>query len=75
MKKRRIRPLSIQVSITASFTAAAMAIMILLSILLYAQFAGRMKQTAVENGEQLIGQTVINLEDYLRNMRRISDAI
>ncbi len=75
MKKKKIRPLGIQVTITASFTAAAMAIMLLLSLLMYAQFASRMEQNAVENGEQLIGQTVINLEDYLRNMRRISDAI
>lgn len=29
----------------------------------------------MENSQQLLNQTAINLEDYLRNMRRISDAM
>lgn len=39
------------------------------------QFAKREEELTIESSEQLLNQTAINLEDYLRNMRRISDAM
>ena len=66
---------SIQVTISISFTVLSVCSMCFLGIMLYEQFVSRMERTAVESTGQLLGQTAINLEDYLRNMRRISDAM
>ena len=60
-------PKSIQVTISVSFTITAVCIMCFLGILLYQQFARKT--------ELLLNQTAISLEDYLRSMRRISDAM
>ncbi len=49
--------------------------MCFLGVLLYQQFARKTKTLYAENSEQLLNQTAISLEDYLRNMRRISDAM
>ena len=49
--------------------------MCFLGILLYQQFARKTELLYVENTEQLLNQTAISLEDYLRSMRRISDAM
>jgi two-component system sensor histidine kinase YesM len=43
--------------------------------MLYKQFAREEETLTMEKTEQLLNQTAINLEDYLRNMRRISDAM
>lgn len=66
---------SIQVTISISFTVLSVCSMCFLGIMLYEQFVSRMERMAVESTGQLLGQTAINLEDYLRNMRRISDAM
>lgn len=34
-----------------------------------------MEDMTTQSAEQLLNQTAINLESYLRNMRRISDAM
>ena len=62
-------------TISVSFTAVAMLGMGILGISLYNQFANRMEDMTVQSSEQLLSQTSINLETYLRNMRRISDAM
>ena len=49
--------------------------MCFLGVLLYQQFARKTETLYAENSEQLLNQTAISLEDYLRNMRRISDAM
>lgn len=71
----RIKSQSIQMTISVSFTAVAMLGMGILGISLYNQFANRMEDMTVQSSEQLLSQTSINLETYLRNMRRISDAM
>lgn len=43
--------------------------------MLYQQFVNKTKHITIERTEQVLSQTAINLEDYLRNMRRISDAM
>ena len=58
-----------------SFTVVAVICMLFLSVLLYRQFVNRSEQMNRETSEQLLNQTVINLEDYLRNMRRVSDSM
>lgn len=66
---------SIQGTIAVSFTIISVCIMCFLGVLLYQQFSRRTKDLYVENSGQLLNQTAINLEDYLRSMRRISDAM
>lgn len=68
-------PKSIQITISVSFTITSVCIMCFLGVLLYQQFARKTETLYAENSEQLLNQTAISLEDYLRNMRRISDAM
>lgn len=42
---------------------------------LYNRFVNKMEDMTTQSAEQLLNQTAINLESYLRNMRRISDAM
>lgn len=69
------KPWTIRMTISVSFTVIAILCMGLLGVTLYSQFARRMKDTATESSEQLLNQTAINLENYLRKMRGISDAM
>lgn len=74
MKKKILRS-TIQRMIAVSFTLVAIGSMIVLGITLYRWFAERMENMAVENSEQLLKQTSINLDTYLRSMREISDTM
>ncbi len=47
----------------------------ILGISLYNRFVNKMEDMTTQSAEQLLNQTAINLESYLRNMRRISDAM
>lgn len=71
----RIKRQSIQITIAISFTVVSALSMGVLGVSLYNQFAVRMKGATIQNSEQLLEQTAINLETYLRSMRRISDAM
>lgn len=73
--RRYVKPKSIQMTISASFTIVSVCCMCFLGSMLYKQFAREEEELTTENTEQLLAQTAINLEDYLRNMRRISDAM
>lgn len=66
---------SMQMTISISFTILSVCCMCLLGVMLYQQFTRKAENLTVENSRQLLDQTTINLEDYLRNMRRISDAM
>lgn len=72
---KRLKSQSIQITISVSFTVVAMFGMGILGLSLYNQFARRMEDMTVQSCEQLLNQTAINLETYLRNMRRILDAM
>lgn len=58
-----------------SFTVVSLVCMLAMGIALYQRFAIRSEQIMTENASQVLGQTVVNLEDYLRSMRRMSDAM
>ena len=64
-----------QMIISVSFTVLSVCCMCFLGVMLYQQFTKKAENLTVENSRQLLNQTTINLEDYLRNMRRISDAM
>lgn len=66
---------SVQFSVMLSFTVVSLCSMAVLGVSLYNRFAMRMEDMTVESSKQLLNQTAINLESYLRNMRRISDAM
>lgn len=66
---------SMQMTISISFTILSVCCMCLFGVMLYQQFTRKAENLTVENSRQLLNQTTINLEDYLRNMRRISDAM
>ena len=66
---------SMQMTISISFTILSVCCMCLLGVMLYQQFTRKAENLTVENSRQLLNQTTINREDYLRNMRRISDAM
>lgn len=66
---------SIQLTISISFTVVSVCCMCFLGVMLFTQFSDRTEEQYIENSQQLLNQTAINLEDYLRNMRRISDAM
>lgn len=72
-KKRK--PVSIQVGIAISFTIVALFAMGTFGITMYQLFTNRMEAMMSENAIQLLDQTAINLETYLKNMRRISDTM
>lgn len=70
-----MQPQSIQMTIAISFTIVSLISMGCLGISLYSRFVNKMQDMTTQSAEQLLNQTAINLEDYLRNMRRISDAM
>lgn len=72
---RHMKPRSIQMTIVVSFTVVSVFSMGLLSITLYSRFVNQMQNMMVESAGQLLNQTSIKLETYLRSMRRISDAM
>lgn len=73
--RRHMQPQSIQMTIAISFTIVSLISMGVLGISLYNRFVNKMQDMTTQSAEQLLNQTAINLEDYLRNMRRISDAM
>ncbi|MBO5995056.1 MAG: cache domain-containing protein [Firmicutes bacterium] len=72
---RSLGPRSIQATISVSFTIVALVCMLSMGIALYQRFAIRSEKMLTDTSELLLDQTAVNLEDYLRSMRRISDAI
>ncbi len=72
---KHVKPQTIQVTISISFTIVSLGCMGVLGVTLYNRFVNRMEDMTIESSEQLLNQTAINLETYLRNMRRISDAM
>lgn len=71
--KMRLR--STQVILSFSFTLVSVCSTAILGVSLYNRFVDRMEKLAMENVSQLLNQTSINLETYLRSMRRISDTM
>ena len=73
--KQSYLPHTIQGTILMAFTIISFVLLMILGLVLYQLFARRMRTSSVESTEQIVQQSVVNLEDYLANMRRISDAV
>jgi len=72
---KKIYPRSIQVTILISFTVVSFVCMLFLGVAMYQRFESRSRQMVTDSSTRLLNQTVSGIEDYLRNMRRISDAM
>ena len=68
-------PRTIQFTILMSFSLVAAVTTLLLGVSLYQLFASYTQRLMTESTEKVLGQTAVNLEDYLSSMRRISDAM
>ncbi len=66
---------TIQQTILVSFSLVSFLLLFILGIVLYQVFARQLRKSSVESRSQIAAQAVVNLEDYLVNMRRISDAM
>ncbi len=73
--KKAVNYRSIQFTISASFTLVTLVSMLFMGIVLYSKFVSKTEETTIKATEQLLSQTNVNLETYLRNMMRISDSM
>lgn len=65
----------IQRTIAVAFTSVSVICMCVLGVTLYGWFSEQLEAGTIRNSQQLLNQTTDNLDDYLRSMRRISDAM
>ncbi len=72
---RNALPHTIQSTILTSFSVVSFLLLLVLGLVLYQLFARQMRTASQESADQLLQQSVVNLEDYLVSTRRISDAV
>ncbi|MDR1156950.1 MAG: sensor histidine kinase [Oscillospiraceae bacterium] len=73
--RRYLRGKSIQFMISTSFTLVAIGCMVGVGFLLYTQFTSSLKNTMLQENQQLVNQVTLNVTNYTRNMMRISDSM
>lgn len=61
--------------ISASFTLVAFVSMVFIGVFLFQSYGRASEETILNDSRQLLAQVEINLNTYLRNMMRISDAM
>lgn len=66
---------SIQFTISLSFILLTVIGMAAVGVTLYSRFAAKLEEANIQSTEQLLNQTSLNLETYLRSMMRISDSM
>ena len=71
----RYRTMSIQMVISLSFTAAAVAGMVLMGLSLVWRYSAGTEQLVRENTERVLAQVNMNMDSYLRRMMRVSDTM
>ncbi len=75
LRDRLYEAAGIQTAIAVSFTLIFSLVIVLLSLVLYSQFSARSRGMNIDSTERFLNQTRTSLEDYLRSMRRFSDAM
>lgn len=75
IEKWNFKSISIQALMLISFTVVSAVIVFVLGIILYQFFSYQNKTTISETTNQVVNQTTTNLEDYLQQMRQLSDAL
>lgn len=71
---RKYKNASIQRIISISFTAIAVMGMLMVGSALYLRFINSTESMISENNKNMIEQVNLNLDSYLRDMRKVSDA-
>lgn len=71
---RKYKNTSIQRIISISFTAIAVMGMLMVGSALYLRFINSTESMIAENNKTMIEQVNLNLDNYLRDMRKVSDA-
>ncbi len=66
---------SIQLIISISFTALAIISMAFMEIMTYSSYLNNSREAAIESNKQILDQVSWNLNQYIRNMMRISDTM
>ncbi|MDF2484124.1 MAG: putative signal transduction protein with a C-terminal ATPase domain [Herbinix sp.] len=66
---------TIQFTLSISFSIVALLGMTFSGYMVYSRYASSTKELTIESKEQLIDQINMNLNDYLRNMMRISNSM
>ena len=74
MKKMKNKPGDIQSTIMIAFSIISTLIMVCMGVMVYWRFSGITQQNIVDNNRKMMDQTVDSIENYLVNMRQISDA-
>ena len=69
------RSKSIQFMIAIAFTLVSVGSMVLVSFLLYSQFAGNLRDTILQENRQLVSQIALNLNRYNSSMRGVADSM
>lgn len=72
---RCYRTMSIQMVISLSFTAAAVAGMLLMGLSLVWRYSAGTERLVRENTERVLSQVNMNMDSYLRRMMRVSDTM
>lgn len=72
---RKARPRGIQPTIMLAFSVVSICIILILGSVMYIRFSAASRDEVIQSTQKLMEQTAENLEDYLVNMRRISDAV
>ena len=68
------RRTSIQMILSASFTAVAVLGMVFIGLTLFLRFSSTSNAQQSENSQRVLAQVNLNLDAYLRSMMRVSDA-
>ena len=72
---RAMKPGGIQSTLMLVFSFISVLAMLLMGVLMYMRFSMLSRQETIESSRKLMEQTGESMEDYLVNMRQISDAV
>lgn len=73
--KHSFQKKSLQFTISLTFTAVAVIGMLIVAVSLSFRFINSSEKMAAENSTRMVNQVNLNLDNYLRNMLRISDSM
>lgn len=71
----RLKPKGMQSTVMLAFTMISFSIMLILGVVMYIRFSAMSRQDMIQSTEKLMEQTRESLEEYLVDMRQISDAV
>lgn len=74
MRKINYKPGNIQTTIMIAFSIISALIILSMGIMMYWRFSDISEENIIENNQKLMEQTAESVENYLINMRQISDA-